>query len=69
MDEQGVRDACIRYWAGVDRRDAGLFASAFTSGAMLSLLGGERVVKVADMVAAGRFGIDFEYACHAHLPR
>lgn len=63
-DEQGIRDACMRYWAGVDRRDPELFASAFTADAVLSLLGGERITKVSDMIASGNIGGDFEHTSH-----
>lgn len=53
-DEQGIRDARMRYWAGIDRRNPELFASAFTADAVLSLLGGERIVQVSDMIASGK---------------
>ena len=33
LDEQEVRDACMRFFAGWDRRDAALFRSAFTADA------------------------------------
>jgi hypothetical protein len=55
----------MRYWAGVDRRDTELFASAFAPGAVLSLLGGKRVVRVSDLIASGNFGGDFEHTSHA----
>lgn len=64
LDEQAVRDACMRYWAGVDQKDAQLFGSAFTADAELSLFGGERVVQIADMIAAGKLGGDYRHTCH-----
>lgn len=65
LDEQGVRDACMRYWAGLDQGDAELFGSAFTADAELSLFGGERVVKIADMITEERFGGGFAHTCHS----
>jgi hypothetical protein len=65
LDEQGVRDACVRYWAGVDQRDAGLFASAFTADAEISSPGGERAMKVADMIAGGRLSVGYAHTCHS----
>ena len=65
LDEQRVRDACMRYWAGFDRRDVELFRAAFTEDATLSFFGGRRVVSVADMISGG--GVtsnDFRYTCH-----
>jgi len=65
LDEQAVRDACMRYWAGFDRRDVAVYREAFTPDATLSLFGGERVVPVADMLASGSVGGQFEHTCHA----
>lgn len=59
--EQGIRDACMRYWAGVDQRDPGLFASAFAPDAEISLLG--RVIKVPDLL---RQGLDGGFAHSSH---
>lgn len=64
LDKQGVRDACMRYWAGVDQKDAELFGSAFTADAELSLFGGERVVQIADMIAKGKLGGEYPHTCH-----
>jgi hypothetical protein len=55
----------MRYWAGLDRKDAGLFAAAFTSDAVLSVLGGERVLKVSDMISGGNFHGGYKHTSHA----
>jgi len=52
-DEQAVRDACMRYWAGFDRGEHDLMLSAFTPDATLSLFGGEQTLSVADLGARG----------------
>ncbi|WP_236791797.1 nuclear transport factor 2 family protein [Amycolatopsis sp. GM8] len=65
LDEQGIRDACMRYWAGVDQKDADLFGAAFTADAELSLFGGENVVKIADMIAGGRLSGGYAHTCHS----
>lgn len=65
LDEQGVRDACMRYLAGVDLKDVELFRSAFADGALLSLFGGERVVRVADIVDPNDFGGSHPSTAHA----
>lgn len=65
LDEQGVRDACMRYWAGVDQKDAELFGAAFTADAELSLFGGDQVVKIADLIADGRLGAAYAHTCHS----
>jgi SnoaL-like protein len=54
----------MRYWTGVDQKNKELFSSAFTADAELSLFGGERVVRIADMIAEGRFGGDYAHTCH-----
>ena len=65
LDEQGVRDTCMRYWAGFDRRDSEIYGAAFSSNATLSLFGGERVVAVAEVMDRGSIGGAFEHTCHA----
>lgn len=62
LTEQGIRDACMRYWAGVDQRDPALFASAFTADAEILLLG--RAVKVTDLVRQGLDG-GFTHSSHS----
>jgi hypothetical protein len=64
-DEQAVRDTCMRYWAGFDRKDVDVFLAAFTPDATLSLFGGEQVVSPADMAARGGLGSVFEHSSHA----
>jgi len=64
-DEQEIRDACMRYWAGFDRSDVDLYLAAFTPDATLSLFGGSQIVKVADMAAHGALTPPFEHTSHA----
>jgi SnoaL-like domain len=64
-DEQGVRDACMRYWAGFDRNDIELYLAAFTADATLSLFGGAQVVSIADMAARGELASPFDHTSHA----
>lgn len=59
--ERSIRDACMRYWAGVDQRDSELFASAFAPEAEISLRG--RVIKVPDLM---RQGLDGGFAHSSH---
>lgn len=64
-DEQEVRDACMAYWAGWDRRDLGILLEGFTPDATLSLFGGEQVLKIADLAAHGTIDYDYEHTSHA----
>src|SRR6185295_4979834 len=66
LDEQGVRDACMKYWAGVDRRDNDLVREACVDDAQISLFGGTRVVSVDDLLGTGASGETvIEHSCHA----
>jgi hypothetical protein len=53
VDEQQVRDACMAYWAGVDRRDIQAYLRAFTADATLSFFDGAVTVPVAQLVRDG----------------
>ncbi|HVV29883.1 MAG TPA: nuclear transport factor 2 family protein [Mycobacteriales bacterium] len=65
LDEQQVRDACMRYWAGFDRRDAEIYLAAFTDDATLSLFDGQLVLNVAEFVADGGLQkAGFEHTSH-----
>lgn len=64
-DEQEIRDACMAYWAGWDRRELDLVLRAFTADATLSLFGGELTMKVADLAARGRIDLDYKHTSHA----
>jgi len=64
-DEQAVRDACMRYWAGFDRSDIDVYLAAFTPDATLSLFGGEQVIRLADTAARGELVSPFEHSSHA----
>jgi hypothetical protein len=63
-DEQAVRDACMKYWAGVDRRDNDLVREAFVEDAQISLFGGTRVVSVDDLLGTGSSGGIIEHSSH-----
>jgi hypothetical protein len=65
LDEQEVRDACMAYWAGWDRRDLTILLRAFTPTATLCLFGGEQVLKVSDIAASGRIDGLHEHTSHA----
>jgi hypothetical protein len=65
VDEQQVRDACMAYLAGVDRRDIQVYLRAFTADATVSLFDGAMTVPVAQLVKDG--GLDkggFEHTSH-----
>ena len=66
LDQQAVRDTCIKYWAGMDRRDNDLVREAFVEDAQISLFGGTRVVSVDDLLGAGSSAETvIEHSCHA----
>jgi ketosteroid isomerase-like protein len=64
LDEQQIRDAGMKYWAGFDRRDLDVYLAAFTPDATLALFGGSHVVVVNKESAQAMLAGDFEYSCH-----
>jgi ketosteroid isomerase-like protein len=65
LDEQEVRDTCMRYWAAWDRRDLDLYLSAFTPDATVSLFGGKMETRIADTAAKGKLEGKHEHSFHA----
>ena len=64
-DEEAIRAACMRSWAGFDRNDLDLFLAAFTADATMSLFGGTQMVDIAAIAAGGDLATPFENSSHA----
>src|SRR5271169_1386088 len=64
-DEQAVRDLLMRYWVGLDRRDAALFEEVFTPDARMSVLGGARTLVGRTQIIAALMNVA-QYPMSSH---
>lgn len=66
-DEQAVRDLLMRYFVGLDRRDAALFEQVFTPDARMSVLGGARTFAGRAQIIASVMNVAL-YPMSSHHP-
>jgi uncharacterized protein (TIGR02246 family) len=66
-DEQAVRDLLMRYFVGLDRRDAAIFEEVFTPDARMSVLGGAQTFAGRTQIITALMNVA-QYPMSSHHP-